>query len=186
MFINVAAYLKKQKKLTNFSVKWTLQRSSSCWHSPFPEDGDLYHSIVCIDQFSKRVQANPVKDKDTLDTAQSLYKIICFCGCFEIKINKQSIRKLAPKELHALTRAEQGITSTYHLQHSKLVERQDGSITKRLWKSWWESMPLTKNYYRRSLCTSHESRFFNKLLSDCLMYNWDQALPVDVRHSLSK
>ena len=35
----------------------------------FPEDGALYHSIVCIGQFSKKVKANPVKDKDTLALA---------------------------------------------------------------------------------------------------------------------
>ena len=135
MFNDVAAYL-KTKKLTNFSVKWTSQRSSffkcnevtSRWRCPFPEAGDLYHSIVCIDQFSKWAQANPIKDKDALAVAQSLYKLSCF-GCFEIKINKQFVN-FVPKELRALTGIEQRFTSTYHLQPNKLVERQNRSITK--------------------------------------------------------
>ena len=103
MFDNVAGYL-KTKKLTNFSERWTSQLSSfskcneinSCWRSPFPEDGDLCHSIVCIDE------ANPVKHKliqsNIKAVAQSLYKIICCCGCFEIKINRQFVN-LVSKEL---------------------------------------------------------------------------------------
>ena len=129
--------LSETKKLTNFSVKWISQRSSfskynkvnSCWPMLLTEIGDVYQSIVCIDHFSKWRQANPIKNKISLAVAQSLYKLIFRCECIEIQINnKLSICKLGIKKAAYTKGVEQRITSTYHLQSNKLVERQNCSI----------------------------------------------------------
>ena len=71
------------------------------------------------------MQANPIKNKDALRANQSLYRLVCRHGCFEIQINVQGCEfvNLVLKQLLLLTRVEQRITSTYPLQSNKLVER---------------------------------------------------------------
>ena len=75
-----------------------------------------YHSIVCIDHFSKGTQANPIKNKDALAVTQVLNELICRHGCFEIQLNEQGREfvSLVSTELLALIGVEQQITSTYH------------------------------------------------------------------------
>ena len=54
-----------------------------------PEVCDYRYLIVCIDYFTKFLEAKPIRDKTTLMVATSLYELICCHGCFEAQINKQ-------------------------------------------------------------------------------------------------
>ena len=67
------------------------------------------------------------KDKSAPTIAQFLYEVMCRHGRFEIQINDQGrefVNEVC-KQLHELTGAEQRVTSAYHPQANRLVERQN-------------------------------------------------------------
>ena len=55
-----------------------------------PKVDEFEHVIVCIDYFSKWLEAKPTRDKSAPTIAQFLYELICKQGCFAVQINDQS------------------------------------------------------------------------------------------------
>ena len=92
-----------------------------------PEIDGYKHLIVCIDYFSKWSEAKPVKDKHAETVVQFIYEIICRHGCMKIQINDQGKEFVndVTTNLHAMTGADQRVTSAYHPQSNGLVERQN-------------------------------------------------------------
>ena len=54
-----------------------------------PEVDDCKQLVVCIDYFSKWLEAKPLKDKLAECASLFLYGIICRYGCMKIQINDQ-------------------------------------------------------------------------------------------------
>ena len=92
--------------------------------------------IVLIDYFSKWPEVKPTKDKSAPTIAQFLWEVMCWHGCFEIKINNQGwefVNEVC-KQLHELTRVDQRVTSAYHPQAKGLLEHQNRTIKNSLVK----------------------------------------------------
>ena len=117
-----------------------------------------------------------------------LCKLVCHHGCFEIQSNEQDhkFRNLVSTELLALTGIEQRITSTHNTWSNKLVERETlnkKTLVKGLdentcnWPKIIENVLFALWVSKRSSMSCFP--FF-------LLYNRDQILPKDVRHSSSK
>ena len=86
--------------------------------------------------FSKLSEAKPIRDKSAPTVRQFLYELICRHGCFAIQINDQSkefVNEVAD-ELHLMTGTQQRVTSPYHPQNNGLVECQNRTIKKALFK----------------------------------------------------
>ena len=83
------------------------------------------HLIICIDYFTKWLEAKPIRAKTALTVATFFYELMCCHGCFEVQINDQGrefVNGVCPC-LHDLTGIEQHITSAYHLQSNCLIEK---------------------------------------------------------------
>ena len=85
------------------------------------------HLVVCIEYFSKWLEAKPIKDKSVSTIAQFLYEAICRHGCMKIQINDQwrEFVNEVSKVLHNIIGTEQRITSAHHPQSNGLCERQN-------------------------------------------------------------
>ena len=152
-----------------------------------PEVHGFKHLDVCIDYFSKWLEAKPIKYKSTSTVAQFLYEVIYRHGRMKIQINDQG-RELVnevSKVLHNMIGTEQRITSVYHAQSNGFCKRQNRTIKDSLVKvldgnpcDWPDVIEGVLLAHRGSKYTSTKfSPFF-------LMYNREPNLPIDVKFSL--
>ena len=106
---------------------------------PKTDDGYSYFAIA-VDYFSKWVEAEPLKTKDSHEVAYFLYKLTCRLGAVKIQINDQGREFVnsVSAELHALTGVKQRLTSAYHPQSNGLAERNNRTIQNSLLKTLQE------------------------------------------------
>ena len=78
----------KAWKNANFDFSRTAK--CSCAFGSYEADwGGCKQLVVCIDYFSKWLEAKPLKDKLAECASLFLYGIICRYGCMKIQINDQ-------------------------------------------------------------------------------------------------
>ena len=54
-----------------------------------PEVNGYRHLIVCNDYSTKRLEANPIREKTALTAATFLFKLTCRHSCFKVQVNCQ-------------------------------------------------------------------------------------------------
>ena len=151
-----------------------------------PEVDGFKNLVVCLNYFSKRLEAKSTKDKSASTTAQFLYEI-CRHGCTKIQINDQEGEFVdeVSKVLHNMIGIEQCITLAYHLLSNGLCEQQYRTIKDSLvkvldgnpcdWPNIIEAV-LLAHWVSKHNSTKFSLFFF--------MYNREPTLPIDVKYCL--
>ena len=129
-----------------------------------PEVDGYRHLIVCIDYFSKWLEAKATKDKSAPTVAQFIYDIICRHGC---------------------VKTEQRVTSVYHPQSNGLSERQNRTIKDSLVKVLEEKPKEWPSIIEGILFAHRVSVHYSTKYSPLfLMYNRHPVLPIDIKYDL--
>ena len=114
---------------------------------------------------------------------------MCRHGCFDVQINDQGrefVNQLCD-ELHKLTGVEQRVTSAYHTQANRLVERQNRTIKNVLVKVLEDNHEMWPHIIEGILFAHRVSLHSSTKYSPFMMlYNREPVLPIDVKHNVNR